>query len=166
MVCLATIHVLLAWRSRLAFHGRLTEADEAVAYSWRPRAFILGVVVLWVVVLITTGALGAHSESMFESLPLNALVLLALAMPIWGLSVEFFGTEYHVTPTGLRKHSPWTRNFDVRWDELETAKWQQGSGWLVIRTTHGKIRIHELIRGRWKVTAALEAQGLEVKTGF
>ncbi|MFA5897020.1 MAG: hypothetical protein WC985_09005 [Thermoplasmata archaeon] len=155
-ILLAILHVAVAARSGAKFHEQAGQLDEVLAYGWGLKGFATGVTLIWAALfLVTTRGLQNLSEWTPSGFFIVAVILLALVLPLWAFSVEVFGAEYHVTPDGIRKHSPWTRNFFARWDEIESVSRNQVLEWTTIRTTNGKIRVHDYIGNRFALLKAL-----------
>ncbi|HYT00762.1 MAG TPA: hypothetical protein VEO20_08875 [Thermoplasmata archaeon] len=160
VLIVAFAHAVASTLRRKRFHSEASEADEIMAYGWAWKGFVVGVALAWsVLFLVTSRGLQNLSGWIPSNFAIVGIIIVALVLPLWATAVEFFGAEYQLTPGGIRKHSPWTRNFFVRWDEIRSVKYVPTGQYTVIRTEKGKIRIHDWISGKGQLFEALR-QGL------
>ncbi len=157
VTAMAFAHICWAAWSRKKFHDQREPAGEVLAYGWGLKGLGIGATLFWLIVFVGP-AQGFGSPSLLDPSSLALVVVLAvLVFPIWALSVEVFGAEYHVSAEGIRKHSPWTRNFFARWDDVESLGYNPSLQWTVLRTRSGTIRIQDLIRNKEALVRALES---------
>jgi len=161
---IAFAHAVASTLRRIRFHSEASEADDIIAYGWSLKGFVVAVALAWVVLfLVTSRGLQNLSGWIPSSFAIVGIIVFALVLPLWATSVEFFGAEYHLTPGGIRKHSPWTRNFFVQWDEIRSVKHVPTGQYTVIRTEKGKIRIHDWTFGKGELFEALRMTGLRIR---
>lgn len=155
-IVLAAVHVSLSARSRSRFHKIGTQLDEYLTYGKFLKGFVVFGGAFWLFIFLATTR-GLRDLSGWEPSNLGyvLIILFAVVMPVWFLAVEVFGAEYHVTPHGLRKHSPWSRGFFAPWSEIVSVSYNPAAQWTVLHTTRGKVRIHDYLEGRGALHRAL-----------
>jgi hypothetical protein len=62
-------------------------------------------------------------------------------------TIELFGVSHRLTNEGIRKGSPWSRKFFVRWEEFSSVKYSGVYEGYVVRTGKGTIRLSSYLRG-------------------
>jgi len=76
------------------------------------------------------------------------LLLVALAT---GLTLPYivtvYGVAYRLTAEGFQKHSPWSRDFEVRWHEIKRVSFNDTLGQFVLETTAGTARVSRFLNG-------------------
>jgi hypothetical protein len=153
-VTLAVLHIVVAARSKVRFHEGRRPSDRVLDYGWGLKGFAVGTALVWLALFLGP-AQGLQDPSTLDPSSLALLVSLVLVFLQWTLSVEVFGAEYQVTPDGIRKHSPWTRNFSSAWKDIESVSYNSSLQWTVIRTKQGKLRVHDYVRNKSSLAEAL-----------
>ena len=157
IIPVAVLHVVFAARSRKRFHAQAGQLDRILAYGWGLKGFDLGVAGFWLFALLL-GTRGLQNPPPWDPPDIAVVIVpVAIVFPLWAFGVEVFGAEYHLTPAGIGKHSPWTKNFIAPWEDIESLSYNSTFQWVVLRTKEGKIRIHDYIGGRRSLLNAMEA---------
>jgi hypothetical protein len=84
---------------------------------------------------------------------LTAYVVMAVAMTLtiglaaFALLIESSCVEYGISRKGIRKKSPWSRDFFCPWSEIESIAFSASSQWFVIKSKEGKMRLHMYLSG-------------------
>ncbi len=140
---------LLVLAGRRKRGRRLLESREIVLeYALGLKGLAVFGIVFWTaVLLISTRGLTDVSGWASMGTPLLSAVLVAIVGPISLLAVEAFGTAHILSPEGLRKRSPWSKPFSVRWEEIESIAYSRSAEWFVVKTSKGKIRLHRYLSG-------------------
>jgi len=72
---------------------------------------------------------------------------ITIGLPTFALLIESSCVEYGISRNGVRKKSPWSRDFFCPWSEMESIIFSASSQWFVIRSKEGKIRLHMYLSG-------------------
>jgi hypothetical protein len=82
---------------------------------------------------------------------LSVTLILIVWVPLLLLSsvlgLEMFRSYARFSPTQIVRHSPWTGELSVDWQEVESIAYDNFAQWYVIRTRRGKIRLHQYLNG-------------------
>jgi len=135
---------------------REAKGDELVLeYGKGWKAFVIinmvwfPILILIVMTVLSRGFrdLEAIEEFTGESRRLIVLVSLLLATFAMPVGVEVWGIRHRMTPIGIKKHSPWSRDFHVTWEEVDSITWREGFNGFRVGTKLGVLWLPMLLHG-------------------
>jgi len=89
----------------------------------------------------------ANWPSLTATVVMVVATIVALGLPALFLLIESSCVEYGVSRYGIRKKSPWSRDFFCPWSSIESIVFSVSSQWFVIKSREGKIRLHMYLSG-------------------
>lgn len=123
------------------FSRRLKIAPFVLA-SAMPLMFLV------VMLIVTRGFQDLEELRELESTwPILVGVMLGLGIPSLLLAVETVTTAHRLSHDGIHKHSPWSRDFFLGWEEVGSIKYSFALRRFVISSHKGKIRLDILLNG-------------------
>lgn len=102
-----------------------------------------------IVILTLTGGFQDLEEvrELESSWPIFVGVMLFIGVPSLILGVETLTVGHRISPDGIRKHSPWSRDLFLAWQEVGSITYNPAPQWFVIRSHKGNIRLNILLNG-------------------
>ncbi len=92
-------------------------------------------------------SLMADWPSLTAAVVMAVAISIAIGLPSFALLVEATCVEYGISRYGIRKKSPWSRDFFCPWLSIESIVFSASSQWFVIKSKEGKIRLHMYLSG-------------------
>jgi len=65
----------------------------------------------------------------------------------WPLFITAYFEWYVIGSDGIDKHSPWSIDFFLSWDEIHTIDFSASSAWFIVRGDKGKIHLDSYLNG-------------------
>lgn len=85
--------------------------------------------------------------SLMFSIAVFSVFMGLIGIPCLLLFIEFRYAHYGVGQLGIRKNSPWTARLFLLWSEIDAITYSASSGWFILRSQKGKIRLSVLLNG-------------------
>ncbi|MBV8206536.1 MAG: hypothetical protein JO041_07075 [Acidobacteria bacterium] len=125
--------------------ARMEGADvHVLEYGLKWRFVAMAVPALWTVIFVV----------LFVEAPpkpddrLAMLLLIALATgTVIPYAVTVFGVSYRISPRGLEKRSPWSRNFQAPWSGVNSVSFNPVLNQFCVKTQSGTARISTCLNG-------------------
>lgn len=108
-------------------------------YGRQYRRFLVGIALAWIGLLALLTQVAPSPEA--ADLPILALALLVVTVPLGYGTIETLGVSHRVTEDGLERRSPWTSPLFVRWSEVETIQYRRILECYAIHCPRGVVRV-------------------------
>ncbi len=152
---------LVRHRAKRASKSKPSEDNEKIMelwigypYSHVYRIFLFLMLAFAIIFFLVYSELQAMSKEVLSD-PTNDLAILTslcfllLASVAWYFLIVVVGARYRVTAQGIEKHSPWSTNFSVRWEEIKGIRHSEllHGPVFYIETTRGEMRMARDMQG-------------------
>lgn len=83
----------------------------------------------------------------------DAQVIMWTVIGCWGLGgiyllFEFFGVVISFDDAHIDVRAPWRKRREIPWNDVQSIRYSKGMQWWVVDTaSHGKVRLHQYMRG-------------------
>jgi len=125
------------------------------------RAFVVVGVLWFPVVFLTAAAIESggfqdmEATESSETWPGFLLVFAVYSAFVMPGAIEAWGVGHGITRKGIRKGSPWSRDFYAGWEDVESITFNASGQYLVIRTSKGIIRVSTWLHGLGDLAIAI-----------
>jgi hypothetical protein len=150
LAAVVVLHVLMGRRRAEARRGRDGELIVEYGPAWRAVAILVAAIWtgLFVFLAISDPPKPDDMPAVFGLIAIATATVAPFAMTVYGASVH--------SDRGLRKRSPWSKNFDVAWAGVRRVSSDKRWNRIVFETDAGTIRVSNYMNGIADLTAALQ----------
>jgi len=125
-----------------ARRGTAGEIVMEYGKAWKAVPIVAGVV--WTILLVL---LTLDSPPKTGDLPAIAGILAIIVVTLLPTTMELYGVSHRITSNGIQKHTPWSRDLTLRWNEVRSVSYNIGMNWYVVEGAAGSVRISRYIDG-------------------
>lgn len=163
-VAAAALLEALLLRSRRLKARKDIDSDELILEyggGWRilmiVGSLLMPVIFLIVITVQSRGFqdMGAISE-LEESWPVFVLSMLIPSGLFIPGAIETFSVAHRITKVGIKKHTPWTKDFYITWGEIDSITYDNFNKWFVIKCYLGTLRLSVFLNGIGDFAQAVE----------